>query len=105
MSIGERVTGTVQWFNADRGFGFITGPHCSGTLPAENGSSVSFSGSSYYVHFSRIDDDKPYKSLSNGQIVTFEPFVTSRGNHLAAGSVRPVIFSNIEEVENGQDNH
>ncbi len=47
--------GTVKWFNADKGFGFIT--------PAEGGDDL-------FVHFSAIQSDG-YKSLDEGQRVSF----------------------------------
>ena len=47
--------GTVKWFNAEKGYGFIT---------REDGSDV-------FVHFSAIQGDG-YKTLEEGQAVTFE---------------------------------
>ena len=47
--------GTVKWFNADKGYGFIT--------PAEGGEDL-------FVHFSAIQSDG-YKSLEDGQRVSF----------------------------------
>ena len=47
--------GTVKWFNAEKGYGFITG---------ENGSDV-------FVHFSGIVADG-FKTLEEGQSVTFD---------------------------------
>ncbi len=47
--------GTVKWFNATKGFGFIT---------AEDGKDV-------FVHFSAIKTDG-FKTLDEGQKVTFD---------------------------------
>ncbi len=49
------MTGTVKWFNSDKGFGFIT---------PETGDDV-------FVHFSAIESDG-YKSLDEGQKVEFD---------------------------------
>lgn len=54
--------GTVKWFNAEKGFGFIT---------REDGSDV-------FVHFSAIQGDG-FKTLEEGQAVTFEVEETERG--------------------------
>ncbi len=48
--------GTVKWFNAGKGFGFITD---------DNG------GEDVFVHFSSIQTDG-FKSLDDGQKVTYE---------------------------------
>ncbi|MGN1058867.1 MAG: cold-shock protein [Clostridia bacterium] len=48
-------TGTVKWFNAEKGYGFIT---------VDGGEDV-------FVHFSSIVSDG-YKTLEEGQRVTFE---------------------------------
>ena len=47
--------GTVKWFNAEKGYGFITG---------EDGNDV-------FVHFSAIVGDG-FKTLEEGQKVTFD---------------------------------
>lgn len=48
--------GTVKWFNAEKGFGFISN---------DNG------GDDVFVHFSSIQT-QGYKSLDEGQKVTFD---------------------------------
>ncbi|GGK57454.1 cold-shock protein [Amphritea balenae] len=48
-------TGTVKWFNADKGYGFIE---------QENGPDL-------FVHFRAINSDG-FKSLNEGQQVSFE---------------------------------
>ncbi len=54
--------GTVKWFNADKGFGFITG---------EDGNDV-------FAHFSAIQTDG-FKTLDEGQTVTFDTEEDPRG--------------------------
>lgn len=54
--------GTVKWFNAEKGYGFIT---------REDGSDV-------FVHFSAIQGEG-YKSLEEGQYVTFDVEEGQRG--------------------------
>ena len=54
--------GTVKWFNADKGFGFITG---------EDGNDV-------FAHFSAIQADG-FKSLEEGQAVTSDIEEGQRG--------------------------
>ncbi|MBL4934208.1 cold-shock protein [Clostridium sp. YIM B02515] len=49
------MTGTVKWFNSQKGFGFITG---------EDGKDV-------FAHFSQIKSEG-YKSLEEGQKVSFD---------------------------------
>ncbi|HEM3939944.1 TPA: cold-shock protein [Streptococcus suis] len=56
------VQGTVKWFNAEKGFGFIA---------QENGPDV-------FAHFSEIQSNG-FKSLEDGQKVTFEVEQGQRG--------------------------
>ena len=49
------MNGTVKWFNAEKGYGFITG---------EDGKDV-------FAHFSQINSEG-YKSLQEGQKVTYD---------------------------------
>ena len=58
--------GTVKWFNADKGFGFIT---------REDGSDV-------FAHFSAIQGDG-FKTLDEGQHVTFDVEDGDRGPQAA----------------------
>lgn len=58
--------GTVKWFNAEKGFGFIT---------AEDGNDV-------FVHFSAIGGDG-FKTLEEGQAVSFDIEDGARGPQAA----------------------
>nr|CAA6828939.1 MAG: Cold shock protein CspA [uncultured Thiotrichaceae bacterium] len=54
--MSDKTTGTVKWFNAEKGFGFIN---------QDNG------GADVFVHFRSIIGDG-YKSLNEGQKVSFD---------------------------------
>ena len=56
------AVGTVKWFNAEKGYGFIS---------QENGPDV-------FAHFSEIQADG-FKSLDEGQKVEFEVTEGNRG--------------------------
>ncbi|PCF75587.1 cold-shock protein [Staphylococcus delphini] len=58
--------GTVKWFNAEKGFGFIE-------VEGEN---------DVFVHFSAINQEG-YKSLDEGQSVEFEVVQGDRGPQAA----------------------
>ncbi len=53
--MSDRVTGTVKWFNASKGYGFIS---------REDGEDV-------FVHYSSIRDTGGFRSLEEGQEVEF----------------------------------
>lgn len=56
------ATGKVKWFNAEKGYGFIT---------TEDGTDV-------FVHFSAIQSDG-FKTLDEGQAVSFDITQSDRG--------------------------
>ena len=64
--------GTVKWFNAEKGYGFITG---------EDGADV-------FVHFSAINGEG-FKSLEEGQAVTYDLTEGARG--MQAANVNVII--------------
>lgn len=59
-------TGKVKWFNAEKGFGFIE----------------SSEGQDVFVHFSAIQTEG-FKTLDEGQAVTFEIVEGNRGPQAA----------------------
>ncbi|MCL2873580.1 MAG: cold-shock protein [Defluviitaleaceae bacterium] len=58
--------GTVKWFNAEKGFGFIS-------VPDED---------DVFVHFSAIDSEG-FKTLEEGQEVNFEVVQGAKGPQAA----------------------
>ena len=60
--MSNKMTGLVKWFNADKGFGFIS---------QENGTDV-------FAHFSKIKSNG-FKSLEDGQKVQFDVEQGERG--------------------------
>jgi cold shock protein len=68
----DMAVGTVKWFNADKGFGFIT--------PDDGGADL-------FAHFSAIASSG-FRSLEDNQRVEFE--VTQGAKGPQAANIRPV---------------
>jgi CspA family cold shock protein len=66
------ATGTVKWFNADKGFGFIA--------PDDGGEDV-------FAHFTAIQSGG-YRSLNENQKVEFDVEQGQKG--LQAANIRPL---------------
>lgn len=60
------MNGTVKWFDAEKGYGFITGAD----------------GKDIFAHYSAINM-QGYKELAQGDKVTFDVTVGTRGNQAA----------------------
>lgn len=71
-SVGDMALGTVKWFNAEKGYGFIT---------------VDGSGDDVFVHWSAIEGEG-YRALDEGQRVQFEVGEGEKGPQ--AENVRPI---------------
>ncbi|WP_446897696.1 cold-shock protein [Clostridium sp. LBM24168] len=56
------MTGTVKWFNGEKGYGFITGED----------------GKDCFAHYSQINSDG-YKSLDEGQKVSYDESKGQKG--------------------------
>lgn len=69
--MADRTQGTVKWFNAEKGYGFIERPE----------------GDDLFVHYSEIQDTG-YRSLNDGDKVEFE--ITEGRKGLQASSVTVV---------------
>jgi CspA family cold shock protein len=51
------ATGIIKWFSSEKGYGFIT---------------VDSGGQDVFVHYSSIQGGSGYKSLEEGQAVSFD---------------------------------
>ncbi len=65
------MNGTVKWFSAEKGYGFIT---------TEDGQDI-------FAHFSQIVKDG-FKTLEEGQAVTFDVVESDKGQQ--AENIEPV---------------
>lgn len=65
-----RIVGTVKWFDARKGYGFLLTPE----------------GAEVFVHYSQIISDQPYKTLDERRRYEFTPVRTEKG--LQAKDVR-----------------
>ena len=65
------MKGTVKWFNAAKGFGFIS---------TEDGEDV-------FVHYSALEETGEFRTLDEGQAVEFEIVEGAKG-HQASGVVK-----------------
>lgn len=75
---GKTIQGTVKWFSAGKGYGFLTGED----------------GVDYFVHFSEIQMEG-FKKLQAGQAVAFEVGSTADGRV----SAKHVILEEQKEPE------
>lgn len=70
------MNGTVKWFNAKKGFGFIANDE---------------GGDDIFVHYTAIESDG-FKTLKEGQKVTFETEIdANKGDKLRAVGVKVVL--------------
>lgn len=65
--MGQRIAGKVKWFNATKGYGFIT--------PDGGAADV-------FVHFSALQGEG-YKTINDGQAVEFETVQGPKGTQAA----------------------
>lgn len=80
----ERLKGTVKWFDARKGFGFLSDED----------------GLDYFVHFSEIQAEG-FRKLRNGQQVTFEAGEDSKGRGVARNVMAEPEDISKEEIRAG----
>lgn len=80
-----KMTGTVKWFSARRGYGFI-----SDEMEKD-----------YFVHFSEIQTEG-FRTLKPGQQVTFEAAEDEQGRELAKEVYPEDAVSEEEELESSE---
>jgi CspA family cold shock protein len=68
--MGQRVRGTVKWFNGEKGYGFIT---------PENGPDL-------FVHYSEIQSSG-FRTLNEGEAVEFEITEGKKGKQASSVTV------------------
>jgi len=61
--MGTKESGTVKWFNNDKGYGFA----------------VNESGEDVFIHYRAIMGDATYKTLAEGQRVEFVQVKSEKG--------------------------
>ena len=77
--------GTVKWFNAQKGYGFITNDA---------------TGEEVFVHFSAINADG-FKSLEEGQKVTFDTECDPQNSSkIRATNVSPFMYGQKKHIDN-----
>jgi CspA family cold shock protein len=59
----ENIEGQVKWFDPRKGFGFIVGPE----------------GQDIFVHFSVIEQDAGFRTLNDGEMVTYSANQGAKG--------------------------
>lgn len=64
--------GTCLWFSDRKGYGFIEAPQLGMDITKGIHKAV-------FVHFSRVVSNEVFKTLSKGQLLTFEVVETEKG--------------------------
>jgi CspA family cold shock protein len=59
----ENIEGQVKWFDPRKGFGFIIGPE----------------GQDIFVHFSVIEQESGFRTLNDGEMVTYSATQGAKG--------------------------